>query len=70
MAIYYYINAPAVATAIAPIVTELLSLGLILVVASIGIIRVTVLISDCQACVSSSSEGFSTSQKTVKVEAY
>ena len=40
------------------------------VVASRGIIRVTVTIGDCQACVSSSSEGYSTSQKTVKVETY
>ena len=39
------------------------------VVASKGIIRVTVTISDCQARVSSSSEGCSTLQKTVKVEA-
>ena len=37
------------------------------VVASRGILRVTVTIGDCQACVSSSSEGCSTSQKTVKV---
>ena len=37
------------------------------VVASRGIIRVTVTIGDCQARVSSSSEGCSTSQKTVKV---
>ena len=41
-----------------------------MVVASRGIIRVTVTIGDCQACVSSSSEGCSTWQKTVKVEAY
>ena len=40
------------------------------VVASRGIIRVTVTIGDCQARVSSSSEGFSTLQKTVKVETY
>ena len=40
------------------------------VVASRGIIRVTVTIGDCQARVSSSSEGCSTSQKTVKVETY
>ena len=40
------------------------------VVASRGIIRVTVTISDFQARVSSSSEGCSTSQKTVKVETY
>ena len=38
------------------------------VVASRGIIRVTVTIGDCQARVSSSSEGSSTLQKTVKVE--
>ena len=37
------------------------------VVASRGIIRVTVTIGDCQARVSSSSEGCSTWQKTVKV---
>ena len=37
------------------------------VVASRVIIRVTVTIGDCQARVSSSSEGCSTSQKTVKV---
>ena len=36
-------------------------------VASRGIIRVTVTIGDCQALVSSSSEGCLTSQKTVKV---
>ena len=35
-----------------------------------GIIRVTVTIGDCQARVSSSSEGCSTLQKTVKVESY
>ena len=40
------------------------------VVASKVIIRVTVTIGDCQALVSSSSEGCSTSQKTVKVETY
>ena len=40
------------------------------VVASRGIIRVTVIIGDCQARVSSSSEGCSASQKTVKVETY
>ena len=39
----------------------------ITVVASRGIIRVTVTIGDCQALVSSSSEGSLTSQKTVKV---
>ena len=39
-------------------------------VASRGIIRLTVTIGDCQARVSSSSEGCSTSQKTVKVESY
>ena len=37
------------------------------VVSSRGTIRVTVTISDCQERVSSSSEGCSTSQKTVKV---
>ena len=70
MAISYYINAPDVATAIALIVTALLLLGLISVVASRVIIGVTVFIGDCQARVSSSSEGCSTSQETVKVEAY
>ena len=40
------------------------------VVTSRGTIRVTVTIGDCQARVSSSSEGCSTSQKTVKVETY
>ena len=40
------------------------------VVASSGIIRVTVTIGDCQARVSSSSEGCLSSQKTVKVETY
>ena len=40
------------------------------VVASRGIIRITVTIGECQAHVSSSSEGCSTSQKTVKVETY
>ena len=40
------------------------------VVTSRGIIRVTVTIGDCQARVSSSSEGCLTSQKTVKVETY
>ena len=41
-----------------------------MVVTSRGIIRVTVTIGDCQARVSSSSEGCSTSQKIVKVETY
>ena len=40
------------------------------VVPSRGIIRVTVTIGDCQARVSSSSEGCSTLQKTIKVESY
>ena len=74
MDLSYFINAtavtPAVAPDIAPAVTPLLSLGLLSVVASRGRIRVTVSIGDCQARVSSSSEGCSTSQKTVKVEAY
>ena len=82
MDISYSINAPAVTPAvtpaiapainpdIAPDVIPLLSLGLILVVVSRGRIRVTFFICDCQARVSSSSEGCSTSQKTVKVEAY
>ena len=42
----------------------------ITVVPSRGIIRVTVTIGNCQALVSSSSEGCSTWQKTVKVEAW
>ena len=74
MALSYSINSPAVtpdvSPDIAPAVTPLLSLGLLTVIASRGIIRVTVSIGDCQARVSSSSEGCSTSQKTVKVEAY
>ena len=40
------------------------------VVTSRGIIKVTVTIGDCQARVSSSSEGCSTLQRTVKVESY
>ena len=63
-------NAPAVTLAIAPIVTALLTLGLSIVVASRGRIKVTVFIGDYQARVYSSSEGCSTSQKTFKVEAY
>ena len=70
MAISYYINAPSVTPDIAPIVTALLSLGLILDVASRVRIRVTVFISDCQARVSSYSEVCSTSQKIVNVESY
>ena len=63
-------TAAAVASAVAT-VSLLLSLLLSLtVVASRGRIRVTVFIGDCQARVSSSSEGCPTSQKTVKVEAY
>ena len=46
---------PSVAPAIAPSVTPLVLLGLILVVASRGIIRVTVSIGDCWERVSSSS---------------
>ena len=64
------INAPAVTLAIAPIVTALLTLGLFTVVASRDRIKVTIFIGDCQARVSSSSEGCLASQKTVKVEAY
>ena len=45
---------------IAPDVIPLLLLGLILVVVSRGRIRVTFSIGDCQARVSSSSEGCST----------
>ena len=51
----------AVALAIAPAVTPLLLLVLLTVVASRVRIRVTVSIGDCQARVSSSSEGCSTS---------
>ena len=69
MDISYYINAPDVAPAIAPIVTPLLLFGFFTVVASRGRIKVTVFIGDWQARVSSSSEGCSTSQKTFKVEA-
>ena len=61
---------PAVAPAIAPTVTPLLLLGLFTAVASRGRIRLTVFISDFQARVSSSLEGCSTLQKTVKVESY
>ena len=57
---------PAVAT-LSLLLSILLSLT---VVASRGRIRVTVFIGDCQARVSSSSEGCCTSQKTVKVESY
>ena len=74
MALSYSINTPAVTPAVAPdialAVTTLMSLGLISVVASRGIIRVTVSIGDCQVHVSSSSEGCSTLYKTVKGEAY
>ena len=70
MALSQFINAPAVTPAIAPIVTALLTLGLFTVVASRGKIKVTVFIGDWQVRVSSSSEGCSTLQKTVNVEAY
>ena len=70
MAIFYYINTPAVATYIAPIVTALLTLGLFTVVTSRDRIKVKVFIGDCQARVSSSSEGCLTLQKKVKVETY
>ena len=60
----------AIAPAIAPAVTPLLLLGFLTVIASRGRIRVTVSIGECQARVSSSSEGCSTLLKTVKVEAY
>ena len=70
MALSWSINAPTVSPAIATIVTSLLLIGLILVVALIVRIKVTVFMSGCQARVFSSSEGCSTSQKTVKVEAY
>ena len=70
MALYQSINAPVVTPAIAPIDTALLTLGLFMVVGSRGRIKLTVFIGDCQARVSSSSEKCSTSQKTVKVEAY
>ena len=63
-----------IATAVAPAVATVLLLLLLLlsltVVDSRGRIRVTVFIGDCQARVSSSSEGCSTSQKTFKVETY
>ena len=58
--------APAVAT-VSLVILLLLSLT---VVPSRGRIRVTVFIGDCQACVSSSSEGCLTLQKTVKVGTY
>ena len=65
VALSYSINVtaitPSVAPAIAPAVTPLLLLGLISSVASRGRIRVMVSILDCQDCVSSSSEGWSTS---------
>ena len=61
---------PAVAPTIAPTVTPLLSLVLISVVASRGRIRVTVFFGDCQAHVSSSSEGCVTLHKRVNMEAY
>ena len=64
----------SVAAAVTPgVATVSLLLSLLLsltVVASRGRIKVTVFISDCQARVSSSSEGCSTSHKTVKLEAY
>ena len=70
----YSINTPTVtpdvAPAIAPAVTPLLSLGFFKVVASRGRIWVTVFIGDFQARVSSSTDGFLTSHKTVKVEDY
>ena len=65
---------PSVAAAVAPAaatVSLLISLLLSLtVVGSRGRIRVTAFIGDYQARVSSSSEGCSTSHKTVKVETY
>ena len=65
MALAYSLNAtdvaPSAAPDIAPAVTPLLLLGLILVVASRGRIRVTVSISDCQVHVFSLSEGCSVS---------
>ena len=61
---------PDIAPSIAPSVTPLLLLGLFTVEASRGRIWVTVFIGDCQARVSSPSEGCLTSQKAVKVEAY
>ena len=60
------IAAAAVAT-LSLLLSPLMSLT---VVASRGRIRVTVFIGNCQACVSSSSEGYSTLRKIVKVEAY
>ena len=70
MTLYQYINAPSVTLAIAPTVSALLMIGFFMVVASRGRIKVTVFIGYCQARVSPSSEGCSTLQKTVKVEAY
>ena len=64
------INVTDVDPAITPIVTLLMSLGLFTVVASRGRIKITVFIGDCQERLSSSLEGCSTLQKTVKVEAY
>ena len=62
VALSYSINDPDVTPAVAPdiatAVTPLLSLGLILVVASRVRIMVTVSIGDCQARVSSSSGVF------------
>ena len=62
--------ADAVAPAVATLSLLLSLLCSLTVVASRGRIRVTVFIGDFQARVSSSSEGCSTLQKTVKVEAY
>ena len=60
----------ALAHAVATVSLLLLILLSLTVVASRDRINVTVFISDCQARVSSSSEGCSTLQKIVKVEAY
>ena len=60
----------AVTPAVTPAVTALLSLRFFTFVASRGRIMVTVFIGDCQARVSSSLQGCSTLQKTVKVESY
>ena len=63
-------SSDTVAPAVATVSLMLFLLLLLTVVASRVRIRVTVFIGDCQAHVSSSSEGCSTSQKTVKVETY
>ena len=63
-------GAPAVASAVTTLSLLLSCLLSLTVSASRGRIRVTVFIGDCQARVSSSSEGCSTLHKIVKLEAY